>query len=349
MRYTVAASVRRRARWGWFAVALLVLLPVFAIGSCTVADLKIRLGDFVATHRWWAVSHFTCLVARTCFLVLGVAALCWMFANALRGAFRLPPRTSRQRAFRIGQIVLGVVVGLVICAWSIDEKGVRHMTWSPLGALLLGLLWALPLYYRVPGLFAGIVSALRERARVGGALVSLEQLPPSGRVRTAGVIVGAADIDAKGGDVVYERDLSSGRELARSLLLQDGSARVWVDAPPGALLVEADAETEPPNPEPHDTNFVELARLRVGDRVQVIGEVSGSGERGYRDALPRIGAHRGQLYLLAEPSRLRSRLLLAALVESMAALAMLIAPLSFIAWWWQAGGHAYLDPLAPLY
>jgi hypothetical protein len=217
------------------------------------------------------------------------------------------------------RIAIAFVIGVVLGAWSADEVVVRGMHDAPYWALGLGLVMTSLFAYDVPRLLRNARDALAARAPIRGARMhALSALPPSGRVRVRGTVVADGD-EAP----VYERVRQSlggpERVDGRPFRIRDGRGEALVDTG-GTLVVAAVAQGD-----------FENVRVRAGQPVDIVGEVSGGGDA-YRATMPRLHAGGGTLYVLTDGAMMR-RLALAAVVEVLAGVGLALCPLALAAMW----------------
>ena len=355
--FVAQVAVRRRGRvvGGVFALLAAGALGWMAV-SFAQGTLVPRLGQYWSgVSETYRRAQWANTVAAAAWVAGAASLSVWLVAFSLRRAFGLPgqPRSAARTAFFVVRILAAIPFLIWLGLWSADEMGLRRKTGAPFIALGQGLLVCLAFAYDVPRLVRNARTALRSRLpllRVPRR--SLAELPPNGAVRTFGVVARGSEALSGPLDeevVVHyreERPLplpDPGVELlppelqertkrlhAVSFLLTHAGQQAFVEVEPDRLVVEGD--------EVAGQTYRELT-VKVGETVQVVGQVlsGGGGAGGYRSGPARLGAGDGSLLLVKGESVMHRRLLVAGVIELLAAVGLLACVLGLVGFWLYAG------------
>lgn len=307
---------------GWIAVA--VAAPL--IGG--LDRLEVQATDAYRKGEWAA------LIASATWACLFGTVSTWLLAHSLRRALGLPRRgiTAARRRWLVVAWVFSVVVLIRLLVWSlIGGHALRFQPGATSQALAMGgAIWAL-FGYDTPRLVRNARDALAARLPVmARAAHPLDRLREGMRARVAGTVREAGRSVGAGRDgraLVCRRVPATGdrpeRVDAVSFFLEAGGARAWVDVDPARALFAIEDER---------------GCIADGDRVDVVGTVDAD-LAGHRAGPHHVTAGAGRLYVLAGSPSFNRRLLLAAIIELLAAAGLSLTGLAFlgyaaVAWLW---------------
>jgi hypothetical protein len=257
----------------------------------------------------------------------------------MRDFFGLPGRETPEWLLKLTplRVLVSFVLFICLATWALDEILVRRVEWAPVGSLVIGLVITANFAWDMPRLFVDGRAALRARLPILRIpIATLGALPSSGRVRVRGRITGAlADraqpIEEGERGIVYQRRLGSVgdpiEKIVVPFLVEADGAQAIVDLRAGAPIVEAVEVSAPP---------LFYTRLRVGDRIEVIGNVQGGGDGdAYRSGMPRISAGPDDepLLVFANADSMHRRLVIAAVVELVCAALLCACVVGLVVAW----------------